>query len=99
MKEQKYTVEVCQGQVCHFFGKNVLPEITEGVADLDTVTTKEGNCRGNCNSGTNVYLFKGDDSLKKLFTRVNRKNNMGPTTDEVITSIRDTATSDQSENT
>ena len=98
MKEQEYTVEVCQGQVCHFLGKDVLPEITEGVSDLNAVTTREGWCKRNCNSATNVYVYR-NESLKKHFTRVNRKNNMGPTVDEVITSIKSDVSPDTSKNT
>ena len=93
MPEREFTVEVCQGQICHFFGKNVLNEIAEGVADMNNVATREGNCRGSCTSATNVYVFK-EDSLKTHYTRVNRKNGPGPSTDEVIASIKTEATND-----
>ena len=94
MPEREFTVEVCQGQTCHFFGKRVLNEIIKGVADMDNVATREGNCRGNCNSATNVYVFK-EDSLRKHYTRINRKYGQGPSTDEIIESIRTEATNDQ----
>jgi hypothetical protein len=98
MKEQEFSVEVCQGQVCHFLGKNVITDIKEGISDLENVTTREGYCRNNCNSATNVYLFKGkEDIAERHFARVNRKYTIGPSTEEVIVSIREII-SNQSEN-